>query len=77
MLVPSCLGKVRRFQNMNDPTVPLLIITEDDGTVLRAHCRGCMAGQAESCSQIGSVLFHIETFNRVLGKLACTNQICA
>ena len=59
---------------MNDPTVPLLIITEDD---TRAHCRGCMAGQAESCPQIGSVLFHIETFYRVLGKMACTNEICA
>ena len=62
---------------MNDPTVPLWIITEDDGTVLSAHCTLHYAGQAESCSQIGSVLFHIKTFNTVRGKLACTNQICA
>ena len=31
------LGKVRHSQKMNDPTVPLWIITEDDGRILCAH----------------------------------------
>eukprot|EP00795_Rhopilema_esculentum_P002435 gene2435-18089_t len=38
------LGKVRHSQRMNDPPVLLLIITEKDGTILCAHCVGCMAG---------------------------------
>ena len=71
------MGKVRHSQKMNDPTVPLWIITEDDGRILCAHCRGCMAGHGESCSHIASVLFYIETFNRIRGKLSCTGQKCA
>ena len=71
------LGKVRHSQKMNDPTVPLWIITEDDGRILCAHCSGCMAGQGESCSHIASVLFYIETFNRIRGKPASTDQKCA
>ena len=70
------LGKVRHSQKMNDPTVPLWIITENDGRILCAHCRGCMAGQGETCSHIASVLFYIEAFNRVRGKLACTDKQC-
>ena len=31
-----------------------------------------MAGQGECCAHIASVLFYLETFNRVRGKLACT-----
>ena len=61
---------------MNDPTVPLWIITEDDGRILCAHCRGCMVGQGETCSHIASVLFYIETFNRIRGKLVCTDKQC-
>ena len=61
---------------MNDPTVPLWIITEDDERILCAHCRGCMAGQGESCSRTASVLFYIETFNRIRAKLACTDKQC-
>ena len=61
---------------MDDPSVPLWIIAEDDGRVLSAHCR-CMAGQGESCSHIASVLFYVEMFNRVRGKLACTELKCA
>ena len=71
------LAKVRHSQKMNDPTVPLWIIAEDDGRILFAHCRGCMAGQGETCSHIASVLFYIETFNRIRGKLACTDKQCA
>ena len=70
------LAKVRHSQKMNDPTVPLWVIIEDDRRILCAHCRGCMAGQGETCSHIASVLFYIETFNRIRGKLACTDKQC-
>ena len=70
------LGKVRHSQKMNDLAIPLWIIAEGDGRVLSAHCR-CMAGQGESCSHIASVLFYVETFSRVRGKLACTDIKCA
>ena len=68
------LGKVRHSLKMNDPTVPPWIITEDDGRILCAHCRGCMAGQGESCFHNASVLSYSETFNRIRGKLSCTDQ---
>lgn len=71
------LGKVRHSQRMNDPCVPLWIITEKDGTVISAHCLGCMAGQGECCSHISSVLFYLEAWNRINGKLACTQVKCA
>ena len=70
------LGKVRHSQKMNDPTVPLWIITKNEVRILCAHCRGCIAGQGETCSHIASVLFYIETFNRVRGRLACTDKQC-
>lgn len=61
---------------MNDPCVPLWIITNKDGAILSAHCRGCMAGLSECCSHVASVLFYLETFklNRIRGKLSCTQM---
>ena len=71
------IGKVRHSQKMNDPCVPLWIITNKTGTILSAHCRGCMAGLGECCSHIASVLFFLETFNRIREKLSCTEMKCA
>jgi len=73
------LRKVRHSQRMNDPcdTLILWIITEENGTVLFAHCVGCMAGQGECCSHIASVLFCIEAWNRVNEKLSCTQVKCS
>jgi len=45
---------------MNDPLVNIWVISENDGTILSAHCLGCKAGLAESCSLIASVLFYLE-----------------
>ena len=70
------LGKVRHSQRMNDPPVLLWIITEKDGTILCAHCVGCMAGLGECCSHIASVLFYLEVWTRLNGKLACTQTKC-
>ena len=51
-------------------------ITERNGTVLFAHCVGCMAGQGECGLDILSVLFYIEAWNRINEKLTCTQVKC-
>lgn len=69
--------QVCHSQRMNDPLVNIWVITESDGTILAAHCLGCKAGLAESCSHIASALFYIEAWIRVNGKLACTQVKCS
>ena len=70
------VGKVRHSQRMNDDPIPIWIIANREGTVLSAHCLVCKAGQAECCSHVGCVLFYIEAWNRIHGKLACTQVKC-
>ena len=67
---------MRHSQQTNDPHVPVFIITNKEGTVVSAHCVGCMAGLCECCSHVASVLFCIEVWTRLLGKLACTQVKC-
>jgi len=62
---------------MNDPLVNIWVISENDGTILSAHCLGCKAGLAESCSHIASVSFYLEATTRIHGKLACTQVKCS
>jgi len=62
---------------MNDPLVNIWVISENDGTILSAHCLGCKAGLAESCSYIASVLFYLEATTRIHGKLACIQVKCS
>ena len=69
-------GKVRHSQRMNDPLISVWVIAEKDGTVKSAHCLGCKAGLAESCSHVASVLFYIEAWTRIRGKLSCTEVKC-
>ena len=69
-------GKVRHSQRMNDPLIPVWIITNKEGTVISAHCLVCQAGLAESCSHVASVLFYVEAWTRINGKLACTQVKC-
>jgi len=61
---------------MNDPLVNIWVISENDGTILSAHCLGCKAGLAESCPHIASVIFYLEATTRIHGKLACTQVKC-
>eukprot|EP00794_Sanderia_malayensis_P010417 gene10417-11507_t len=70
------LGKVRHSQRMNVSPVPVWIITENDGTIFSAHCIGCMAGLGECCSHVASMLFYLEVWTRLNGKLACTQVKC-
>ena len=71
------LAKVRHSQRMNDALIPIWIITEKDGTINCAHCLGCKAGLAESCSHIASVLFYLEAWTKVNGRLSCTQMKCS
>ena len=70
------VGKVRHSQAMNAPAVDIWIITETDGTILSAHCLGCKAGLGETCTHVASVMFYIEAWTRIHGKLACTSVKC-
>ena len=70
------VGKVRHSQRMNDPLVNIWMIVEKDGTIISAHCLGCKAGLAESCSHVASVMFYIEAVTWINGKLACTQAKC-
>ena len=65
------LAEVRYSQRMNDSLIPIWIITEREGTILSAHCLGFKAGLAESCSHIASLLFHLEAWMKINGKLSC------
>jgi hypothetical protein len=71
------VAKVRHSQRMNDPLISIWIITEKQGTVLSAHCCGCKAGLGESCSHIASVLFYLEAWTKINGKLSCTQVKCS
>ena len=67
---------VTHSQRMNDPLVEIWIIAGSDGSIFSAHCVGCKAGLAESCSHVASILFYIECWTRINGKLACTQVKC-
>ena len=70
------VGKVQHSQRMNEPPLPVWIITSKEGNVISAHCLGCKAGLSETCSHVASLLFHIEAWRRIHGKLACTQAKC-
>ena len=63
------LAKVRHSQRMNNSLIPVWIIIEQEGTILSAHCSGCKAGLAESCSHVASVLFCLEAWTKINGRL--------
>ena len=71
------LAKVRHSQRINDSLISCWVITERQGTILFAHCLGCKAGLAESCSHIASVLFYLEAWTKINGRLACTQVKCS
>ena len=70
------LAKVTHSQCMNDALIPIWIITEREGTILSADCLGFKAGLAESCSHIACVLFYLEAWTKINGRLSCTQVKC-
>ena len=71
------LAKVRHSQRMNDSLIPVWIITEKQGTIISAHCCGCKAGLGESCSHVANVLFYLEAWTKINGKMSCTQVKCS
>ena len=61
---------------MNDSLIPVWIITEKQGTIIPAHCYGCKAGLEESCCHAASVLFYLEAWTKINGKMSCTQVKC-
>ena len=72
------LAKVRHkySQRLDDPLVQFWIKPNEEGTVMSAHCAGCMAGLGDCCSHIASVLFYLEVVTRQNERLACTQVEC-
>ena len=70
------LAKVRHSQRMNDTLITVWVISEENGVIVGAHCLGCKAGLAESCSYIACALFYLESWTKIHGKLACTQMKC-
>lgn len=56
---------------MNDILVFIWIIVNNEGIVLFVYCLVCKVGLVECCLYIGSVLFYIEVWNCIYGKLVC------
>ena len=56
--------------------ISVWIITKEIGVIFGAHCLGCKAGLAESCSHIACVVYCLESWTKVNGKLACTQLKC-
>ena len=71
----SCEGQAFAKDECH-PHVQLWIITTKEGTVVSAHCAGCVSGLGQCCSHIASVLFYLEMWTRLHGKLACTQVKC-
>ena len=67
---------MRHSQRMNEPPLSVWIITRKEGTVISAHCLGCKAGLSETWSHVSSLLFYIEVWTKIDGKLACTQVKC-
>ena len=70
------LTKVRHSQRMNDSLIPIWIITEREGDLIRSLL-GCKAGLAKSCSHTASVLFYLEAWMKINGKLSCMQVKCS
>ena len=62
---------------MNDPTVTLWIITEDDGRILCAHhvATDVWLGKGKPVPTLLVSYFTLK-LNRIRGKLACTDKQC-
>ena len=71
------LAKVRHSQCMNESLIPIWIIMEREGTVLSAHCLGCKASLAESCSHKAGALFYLEAWTKLNGNLSCMQVKCS
>ena len=61
------IGKVRHSYSSKEPLKPWVLI-KSNGSVVCGHCT-CMAGQGETCSHVGAVLYWVEAQVRIREQL--------
>ena len=66
------IGKVRHSYSSKEP-LKLWIMIKSSGSVVCGHCT-CMAGQGETCSHVGAVLYWVETRVRIREQTSCTSK---
>ena len=66
------IGKVRHSYSSKEPLKPWILI-KSSGSVVCGHCT-CMAGQGETCSHVGAVLYWVETRVRIREQTSCTSK---
>ncbi len=66
------LGKVRHSYAASKSLLKPWVIIRTNGTVEVAHCT-CMAGLAETWSQIGAILQRVETAVLIRNDTPCTS----
>ena len=65
-------GKVRHSYSSKTPLRPWVIV-RSNGSVVSGHCT-CMAGQGETCSHVGALLYWMEARVRIRENTPCTSQ---
>ena len=58
---------VAKVKRMNDPRARTALIANKDGTIISAHCAGCIAGLGECCSHVAELFLY--------GKNSMRNQL--
>ena len=67
------VGKVRHSYSSSQTPLKPWVIIKSTGSVICGHCT-CMAGQGETCSHIGAMLYWLETQVRIREQMPCTSQ---
>ena len=67
------MGKVRHSYSSSTAPLKPWALLKLNGSVICGHCT-CMAGQGETCSHVGAILYWLETRVRVREQTACTSQ---
>ena len=65
-------GKVRQSYSSKTPLRPWVIVRSND-FVVSGHCT-CMAGQGETCSHVGALLYWMEARVRIRESTPCTSR---
>ena len=71
----SVYVQVHHSQQLSETPLKCWVITESLGEMCCGHCN-CMAGLAEVCTHIVSLLFYLEALNRFKEVETCTQRQC-
>ena len=67
------IGKVRHSYSSSHTPLKLWVLVKSNGSVNCGHCT-CMAGQGETCSRVGAILYWVETQVRMRDHTSCTSK---